>query len=53
MMLEGVGGQFHTPATFVWVRYPVTSLSSGWADSTVSPDTAANRNLSPTASNQP
>jgi len=29
MMLEGVGGQFHTPATFVWVRYPVTSLSSG------------------------
>jgi len=52
MMLEGVSGQFHTPATFVWGRYPITNLSWGWVDSTASPDTAAKRNLSPTARNQ-
>jgi len=54
MMLEVVSGQFHTPATFVWGRYPrITNLLWGWADSTASPDTAAKRNISPTARNQP
>jgi len=53
MILEGVSGQFHTPATFVWGKYPITNLPWGWADSTASPDTAAKRKISPTSRNQP